>query len=91
MNKAELITKIAEKSGMTKRDVETMVAAMTEIITERVAEHEKVHLSGFGVFEAKKRAARIGRNPGTKEPIEIPERYVAAFRPGKNLAEAMTK
>ena len=91
MNKAELVSAVAEKTGMSKKDSEKAVNAAFDTITEALAAGDKVQLVGFGAFEAKERGARIGRNPKTKEEIEIPASRVASFKVGKALKEAVTK
>ena len=91
MNKTELIAAVAEKAGMSKKDSEKAVNAAFDTITEALAAGDKVQLVGFGAFEVKERGARIGRNPKTKEEIEIPASRVASFRVGKALKEAVTK
>lgn len=91
MNKAELVSAVAEKTGMSKKDSEKAVNAAFDTITEALAAGDKVQLVGFGAFEVKERGARIGRNPNTKEEIEIPASRVASFKVGKALKEAVTK
>ena len=91
MNKAELVSAVAEKTGMSKKDSEKAVNAAFDTITEALAAGYKVQLVGFGAFEVKERGARIGRNPKTKEEIEIPASRVASFKVGKALKEAVTK
>lgn len=91
MNKIELITAIAEKSGMTKKDAEKALSAVVETLTEALAKGEKVTLAGFGSFETKTREARIGRNPKTKEAIEIPATTVPSFKAGTALKNAVAK
>ena len=91
MNKAELVSAVAEKTGMSKKDSEKAVNAAFDTITEALAAGDKVQLVGFGAFEVKERGARIGRNPKTKEEIEIPASRVASFKAGKALKEAVTK
>ena len=91
MNKAELVSAVAEKTGMSKKDGEKAVNAAFDTITEALAAGDKVQLVGFGAFEVKERGARIGRNPKTKEEIEIPASRVASFKVGKALKEAVTK
>ena len=91
MNKAELVSAVAEKTGMSKKDSEKAVNAAFDSITEALAAGDKVQLVGFGAFEVKERGARIGRNPKTKEEIEIPASRVASFKVGKALKEAVTK
>ena len=85
MNKTELIAAVAEKAGMSKKDSEKTVNAVFESITAALAEGDKVQLVGFGTFEVKERGARIGRNPRTKEEIEIPASRVPSFKVGKAL------
>ena len=91
MNKAELIKAAAEKAGLSKKDTEAAVDAAIKAITEALAAGDKVQLVGFGSFEIRARAARIGRNPKTKEEIKIPASKVPAFKPGKALKDAVAK
>ena len=91
MNKAELVSAVAEKTGMSKKDSEKAINAAFDTITEALAAGDNVQLVGFGAFEVKERGARIGRNPKTKEEIEIPASRVASFKVGKALKEAVTK
>lgn len=91
MNKAELINAAAEKSGLSKKDTESAINAAIEAIVECLANEDKVQLVGFGAFEVKQRAARIGRNPKTKEAIEIPASKAPAFKPSKALKDALAK
>lgn len=91
MNKAELITAVAEKTGLSKKDCEKAVNATFETITANIEDGEKVQLVGFGVFDVKERGVRIGRNPKTKEEIEIPATRVPMFKAGKALKEAVAK
>ncbi|MCL2342914.1 MAG: HU family DNA-binding protein [Firmicutes bacterium] len=91
MNKAELVTAVAEKSGLSKKDSEKAVNATLETITNTLETGEKVQLVGFGVFEVKTRGVRVGRNPRTKEEIEIPASRVPQFKAGKALKEAIGK
>ena len=91
MNKAELINAAAEKAGLSKKDTETVVNATIDVITGTLADGDKVQLVGFGSFEVKKRAARVGRNPKTKESIEIPASVVPVFKAGKALKDAVAK
>ena len=91
MNKATLITKIAEKTDLTKKQAEAALNAFTDTVLESLKEGEKVQLVGFGSFEVKKRAARIGRNPKTKESIEIPASVVPVFKAGKALKDTVAK
>ena len=91
MNKAELITAVAERTGMSKKDSEKTVNATFEAITAGLKSGEKVQLVGFGMFEVKTRGVRIGRNPKTKEEIKIPASKVPTFKAGKGLKEAVAK
>ena len=91
MNKSELISIMAEKSKLTKKDTETILNAFIEIIEETLEKKEKVQLIGFGTFEPRNRAARIGRNPRTKEEISIPESTVPVFKAGKALKDIVSK
>ena len=89
MNKTELIAAVAEKTGMSKKDTEAVISATLGTITAALHEEEKVQLMGFGSFEVKKRAARTGRNPRTKEPVEIPASKAPAFKAGQAFKEAI--
>ena len=91
MNKAELVTAVAEKTGLSKKDSEKAVNATLDSIVEALAAGDKVQLVGFGAFEVKERSARMGRNPQTKEPIEIPASRAATFSAGKALKDAVAK
>ena len=91
MNKAELITAVAEKTALSKKDSEKAVNTTLEAITAALEAGEKVQLVGFGVFDVKTRAARVGRNPKTKEEIEIPASRVPQFKAGKALKDAVAK
>lgn len=91
MNKTELITAVAEKTGMSKKDSEKAVNAAFDSITEALVAGDKVQLVGFGAFEVKERGARTGRNPKTKEEIQIPASRVASFKVGKALKDAVAK
>src|SRR5699024_1765893 len=89
MNKSDLVTAVAEKSELSKKDAAKAVDAVLESITDSLQEGEKVQLIGFGNFEVRERAARKGRNPQTGEEIEIPASKVPAFKAGKALREAV--
>ena len=91
MNKAELIAAIAAKTGDTKKGVEASVNAFVDVITEALVEGDKVQLVGFGSFEVRKRAARKGRNPQTKEEIKIPASKAPVFKAGKALKDLVNK
>ncbi|MBU7007798.1 HU family DNA-binding protein [Phosphitispora fastidiosa] len=89
MNKQELVTSVAEKSGLTKKDSEKAVNAVFASIEEALAKGDKVQLVGFGTFEVRSRAARKGRNPQTGEEIEIAAAKVPAFKAGKSLRDTV--
>jgi len=89
MTKAELISAVAEKSNLTKKDSDKAVTAMIDATTEALVSGDKVSLVGFGTFEVKDRAARKGINPRTKEPMPIPASKLPAFKAGKALKEAV--
>jgi len=87
MNKSELITEVADRSGISKKETEITLNATLEAIADALRQGEKIQLVGFGVFEVKNRAARTGRNPKTKEPINIPASRTPQFKAGKTLKE----
>ena len=91
MNKTELVAAVAEKTAMSKKDSEKAVNALFEAVTEALVKGEKVQLVGFGTFDVKERAAHMGRNPRTKEAMEIPASRVAGFKVGKALKDAVAK
>ena len=91
MNKAELINAVATAAEVSKKDTEAVITAMLDTITDALKEGDKVQLVGFGSFEVKKRAARIGRNPRTKEEIEIPATVLPVFKAGKLLKDTISK
>ena len=91
MNKTELIAAAAERSGMTKKDAEQVIGAAFDVIVAQLQKGEKVQISGFGTFEVKEREKRIGRNPHTKEAIEIPATKVPVFKPSKALKDNVAK
>jgi len=91
MNKADIISAVAERSEISKKDAEKVVNAFVDMLTDALVQGEKVQLVGFGSFEVKERAARIGRNPRTKESIEIPASKTPVFKPGKALKDAVAK
>ena len=91
MNKTELIAEVAVKAGMSKKDAEKALNAALDTITETLVKGEKVQLVGFGGFETKKREARMGRNPKTKEAIEIAASRVPVFKAGKALKDKVAE
>ena len=91
MNKAELINAVAASADCSKKDADAVITAALDTITAALKEGDKVQLVGFGSFEVKKRAARIGRNPKTKEAIEIPASRAPVFKPSKALKDSLAK
>ena len=91
MNKTELIAAVAEKADLSKKDAEAAITAAVEAITGALIEGEEVQLVGFGSFEVKTRAARVGRNPKTGEEIPISEARLPVFKAGKALKDAVAK
>ena len=91
MNKTELIAAVAESAGLSKKDTERVVNAALDTITTALCKGEKVQISGFGTFEVKDREARVGRNPHTKEAIEIPATKVPGFKASKPLKDTVAK
>ncbi|MDR3349118.1 MAG: HU family DNA-binding protein [Acidaminococcales bacterium] len=91
MNKAELIASVAEKTGFSKKDAEKALNAMLDSIKNEVAGKNKVQIIGFGTFEARERGARIGKNPRTKEEINISASTVPVFKAGKGFKELTNK
>ena len=91
MNKTELIAAVAEKTGMTKKDAERVINATIDSIADSLIKGEKVQVSGFGIFEVKAREARVGRNPRTKETIQIPATRLPAFKASKALKDVVAK
>ena len=91
MNKAELVIAIAEKTQMTKKDSEAALVAALDAITAALAEGERVQLVGFGSFEVKARAERLGRNPQTGEAVAIPPTKSPVFKAAKSLKDAVNQ
>ena len=91
MNKTELIAAVAAKTGLTKKDAECVINATVETITDSLVKGEKVQVSGFGIFDVKAREARVGRNPHTKEAIQIPATRLPAFKASKTLKDSIAK
>ncbi|MBK0009682.1 HU family DNA-binding protein [Bacillus sp. S35] len=89
MNKTELVDAVATKSELTKQDSKKAVDALFETISNKLAKEEKIQLVGFGTFEIRERAERTGRNPQTGEEMTIPASKAPAFKPGKELKEAV--
>ena len=91
MNKTDLIAEVAVKAGLSKKDAEKALNATLDTITAALAAGEKVQLVGFGGFEVKSREARVGRNPRTKETIEIPASKLPVFKAGKALKDKVAE
>ena len=91
MNKTELIAQVAEKTGLSKKDTESIINAAVDTIAATMAQGDKVQLSGFGIFEVKDPQARVGRNPKTKEAIEIPASRQPVFKPSKALKDIVAE
>lgn len=89
MNKTDLVNVVAEKAGISKKSAEQTIGVVFEAITEGLVKEGKVQLVGFGTFEVKQRSARMGRNPKTKEPIQIPASKAPVFKPGKALKDSV--
>ena len=91
MNKTELITLAAQNAGMARKDAERVINAAIDAVTAALTNGDKVQLSGFGSFEVKDREARVGRNPHTKETVEIPATKVPVFKASKALRDTVAK
>lgn len=91
MNKTELISAVAEKAGITKKDTEAVISATLDAITEALAQGDKVQLAGFGIFEVKNREARTGRNPRTGETMEIAATKIPSFKAYNGLKDSVSK
>ena len=90
MNKAELVAAVAEKAEISKKDAEAAVKAFTDVVAEELKKGEKIQLVGFGTFEVSERAARVGRNPQTKQQeITIPASKAPKFKAGKALKDSL--
>ncbi|MGI6685124.1 MAG: HU family DNA-binding protein [Bacillota bacterium] len=91
MNKTDLINSVSERAEVTKKDAEKIINAVFASISDALSANEKVQLVGFGTFEVKERAARVGRNPQTGETINISAAKVPTFKAGKGLKDAVAK
>ncbi|MBO5349388.1 MAG: HU family DNA-binding protein [Clostridia bacterium] len=89
MNKADLIAAVAAKTGETKKNAETSINAMIDVIAETLASGDKIQLVGFGSFEVRTRAARKGRNPQTGKEMKIEAKKAPVFKAGKALKDAV--
>ena len=91
MNKSDIVSAVAQSSGVAKKDVERVLNAAIDAMSQALIRGEKVQLSGFGTFEVKTRQARVGRNPHTKEQVQIPATRVPQFKPSQGLKENIAK
>ena len=91
MNKSDLIAAAAQQSGLSKKDAERCMNAAIDCITAALVRGEKVQLSGFGTFEVARRKARVGRNPRTREAVQIPEGKIPTFKPSQSLKDNVAK
>jgi len=91
MNKGELITEVAKKTGLSQKDVKGCIETTLQIMTDALKKKKDVVLIGFGTFKVAKRKARTGRNPQTGATLKIPAREVPVFRPGSALKKAVSK
>jgi len=91
MNKQELVAAVAQKAGLTKKDAGAAVDAFVSVVKDALRSKDTVRLIGFGTFGVRKRAARKGRNPRTKAPINIPSRWAPVFKPSNQLRELVNK
>ena len=91
MNRTDLIEKVVESTGVTKKEATAVVTAAFDAITEALVAGDKVQLIGFGTFETRERAARMGKNPQTGEAVEIAACKAPAFKAGKALKEAVNQ
>lgn len=89
MNKTELIAAIAEKSGLSKKDADKALAAFIDTVTDTLKSGDKIQLVGFGNFEVRERGARTGRNPQTKQTIQIAASKAPVFKAGKAFKDAI--
>jgi len=87
MTKAELVAKIAEAAGVSKKQADRCLKAFIEAVEDALVKGERIALPGFGIFQVRERSARKGRNPRTGEEITIPARKVVVFKPAKQLRE----
>ena len=91
MTKADLIEKVAQNAAITKKDAAAAVNAVFDVIIDTLVKGEKLTILGFGTFETRERAARMGRNPATGEKLKIPATIVPAFKPSKVLKEKVNE
>ncbi len=91
MNKEELVQEVSKKAKVTQKEVAEILSIFVDVVEKTVSKGKKVTLVGFGTFEARKRAARTGRNPQTGKEIKIPAKTVPAFTAGKKFKELVNK
>ena len=89
MTKMELVSAMADKTGLSKKDAEAAVKAFTDVVAEELKKGEKIQLVGFGTFEVSERAARTGRNPQTGKEMTIPASKAPKFKAGKALKDSV--
>lgn len=91
MTKTDLVDQVAERTKLTKKDAAAAVDAVLTTISDTLASGDKVQLIGFGTFEVRERSERTGRNPQTGAEMKIPAKKVPAFKPGKQLKDAIVE
>jgi DNA-binding protein HU-beta len=91
MTKSELVSAVAEKAGIRKKDAEAALNAFISVVTEALKNEDKVEIRGFGTFLMRERAPRTARNPRTGERVDVPAKLSPAFKPGKDLKDATEK
>lgn len=91
MTKADIVNDIANKTGLTKKDVGEAVDRFLECVSEGLINKEHFEIRGFGTFKTKKRKARMARNPRTGEQVPVPERYVPIFKFSRELKELVAQ
>lgn len=91
MNKSALVSEVAKRANLPRAQAAQAVDAALDAIRDRVARGQRVSLAGFGTFERKRRNARVGRNPHTREAVKIPARNVPSFRPGTKFRDEVAR
>ncbi len=89
--KSDVVDMIAEKTGVMRKDVALCMQELINVITETLEKNDRIEIRGLGVFKTKKRNARIARHPRTGNMVNVPERFVPAFKPSKLLKESIEK
>ena len=90
MKKGDVIDQVVERTGLRKNEVTDVMEAAIDVVTEALRKHTRVHIAGLGVFEPRKRKARVGKDPRTQEALRIPPTWSLIFRPGTQLRVALT-